>query len=159
MIQSNTLQLGRHYTTVLIVESILLCAAVILLQRDNDLGIYLCCCACGMQNAIAATYSGAIIRTTHVTGMFTDLGVLLGQLLRGVKTDWRPLKLYTLLISGFLCGGAVSGLLFWRMHYATLLIPAATTASAAIAYRIFLMRAVPAGSSPVSDGLADRPAG
>ena len=102
-----------------------------------------------MQNALAATYSGAIVRTTHVTGMFTDLGVLIGQLLRGVRTDWRPLKLYTLLISGFLCGGSISGLLFSRLGYATLLAPALLTATLALVYRIFVRRKAFAAPKPV----------
>jgi uncharacterized membrane protein YoaK (UPF0700 family) len=39
--------------------------------------------ACGLQNAMVSTYSGAIIRTTHITGTVTDLGAMIGQYLRG----------------------------------------------------------------------------
>lgn len=35
----------------------------------------------GLQNAMMSTYSGAVIRTTHVSGMFTDLGIFLGHFL------------------------------------------------------------------------------
>jgi uncharacterized membrane protein YoaK (UPF0700 family) len=38
--------------------------------------------AMGMQNALCTTYSGAVIRTTHVTGSFTDIGMVIGHELR-----------------------------------------------------------------------------
>ena len=31
--------------------------------------------ASGMQNAMTTTYGGAVVRTTHVTGSITDIGV------------------------------------------------------------------------------------
>jgi|GEM_PF-5134493 len=38
--------------------------------------------ACGFQNALATHY-GLVLRTTHVTGLLTDLGTNLGMRLRG----------------------------------------------------------------------------
>jgi uncharacterized membrane protein YoaK (UPF0700 family) len=37
--------------------------------------------AMGMQNALVSTISGNVVRTTHLTGMFTDLGIELYALI------------------------------------------------------------------------------
>ena len=84
IIQDSTLQLGRRYGVVLLLESLLLCVAVPLLYRNNVLGVYSASCACGLQNAMVSTYSGAVVRTTHISGMFTDLGIFLGHAVRGL---------------------------------------------------------------------------
>src|SRR5207245_1808381 len=39
------------------------------------------CCAMGMQNALVTKLSGARIRTTHLTGVTTDIGIETGRLL------------------------------------------------------------------------------
>jgi uncharacterized membrane protein YoaK (UPF0700 family) len=105
LIQDSTLQLGRRYGVALFLESILLCVAVPLLKSNSLLGIYSAACACGLQNAMVSTYSGAVVRTTHLSGMFTDLGIFLGHSLRGLSVDRQRLRLCFLIISGFLGGG------------------------------------------------------
>ena len=130
MIQDSTLKLGRRYGVALLLESALLCAAVLFLNRKSMNGHYLASCACGLQNAMVSTYSGTVIRTTHLSGMFTDLGIFLGHALRGLPIDTRRLRLCGLIISGFLCGGIVGTVTFRALSYGALLIPAALTASA-----------------------------
>ena len=104
LIQDSTLQLGRRYGVALLLESLLLCVAVPLLYRNNSFGIYSASCACGLQNAMVSTYSGAVVRTTHLSGMFTDLGIFLGHAIRGLPVDWLRLRLCFLIISAFFCG-------------------------------------------------------
>lgn len=140
LIRGTALQLGRHYATALLFETFLLIAAFLLLRREDVLGMYLCCAACGLQNAMASTYSGAIVRTTHMTGLFTDLGTAIGQRLAGTPFDRRRIALYLTLIGGFATGGFSGALLFTQLGYATLLIPAAITGATAIAYHVFERR-------------------
>jgi uncharacterized membrane protein YoaK (UPF0700 family) len=140
LIQDSTLQLGRRYGIALFLESILLCVAIPLLQRNHIFGIYSAACACGLQNAMVSTYSGAVIRTTHLSGMFTDLGIFLGHTLRGLPVDSRRMRLCFLVISGFLVGGIVGGVAFARFHYAALFIPATLTAITSLAYGAYLFR-------------------
>jgi uncharacterized membrane protein YoaK (UPF0700 family) len=140
LIQDSTLQLGRRYGIALLLESILLCVAVPLLKRNNIFGIYSASCACGLQNAMVSTYSGAVIRTTHISGMFTDLGIFLGHTLRGLPVDSRRLRLCFLVISGFLVGGIVGAVAFHRLSYSALFIPAALTAITALVYGTYLLR-------------------
>ncbi len=140
IIQDSTLQLGRRYGVALLLESILLCGAVPLLTRGHSLGIYFASCACGLQNAMVSTYSGAVIRTTHVSGMFTDLGIFLGHTLRGLAVDQRRLRLCFLIISGFLVGGIAGAVAFRHLHYAALLIPGLFTGGASLAYVLYGLR-------------------
>lgn len=143
LIQDSTLRLGRRYGAALLLESLLLCAAVPLLKGNNILGLYSASCACGLQNAMVSTYSGAVIRTTHISGMFTDLGIFLGHSLRGLPVDSRRLRLCFLVISGFLCGGIAGAAAFHRIHYSALFIPATLTALTAGAYGIYRYRQGP----------------
>lgn len=143
MIQDSTLQLGRRYGVALLLESLLLCVAVPLLQRNNSFGIYSASCACGLQNAMVSTYSGAVVRTTHLSGMFTDLGIFLGHALRGLPVDLRRLQLCFLIISAFLCGGIVGAIAFHLLGYGALFIPGGLTAFTALAYGLYEIRKMP----------------
>jgi uncharacterized membrane protein YoaK (UPF0700 family) len=140
LIQDSTLQLGRRYGFALLLESLLLCAAVPLMERSSIFGIYSAACACGLQNAMVSTYSGAVIRTTHISGMLTDLGIFLGHTLRGLPVDSRRLRLCFLVISGFLVGGIAGAAAFDRLGYAALFIPAGLTAITSLVYGAYLLR-------------------
>lgn len=140
LIQDSTLQLGRRYGVALLLESLLLFAAIPLLAARNPYGMYAAACACGLQNAMISAYSGAVVRTTHLSGMFTDLGIALGHALRGMPVDGRRLRLCAVVISGFLCGGIAGAWGFSAIAYAVLLVPASLTALAAIAYGVIRLR-------------------
>ncbi len=137
IIQDSTLQLGRRYGVALLLGSILLFAAVPLLQAQSALGMYCAACACGLQNAMVSTYSGAVVRTTHVSGMFTDLGIFLGHGMRGLPVDARRLRLCVTVISGFLVGGCAGAYAFATLGYATLWFPAGLTALLAIGHAAY----------------------
>ena len=152
LIQDSTLQLGRRYGVALLLVSLLLFSAVPLLRLGSAYGMYAAACACGLQNAMASTYSGAVVRTTHVSGMFTDLGIFLGHALRRLPVDTRRLKLCVLVISGFLAGGVAGTFAFAGFGYAALFVPAGLTAAAAIAYGLYRLRS--RGAKPEPDGAA-----
>lgn len=139
LIQDNVLQLGGRYVVALLLEVVLLGCAVPLLNGNNAFGIYLASCACGLQNAMVSTYSGAVVRTTHLSGMFTDLGIFLGLWLRGRSVDVRRVRLCFLIISGFLVGGIAGTIAFKRYCYESLLIPAGIIALTATVYGVCLM--------------------
>ena len=84
--------------------------------------IALLCFIMGVQNAIITKISRAEIRTTHVTGLITDIGIEIGRYLHGFpKKDLRHglyesrLKLHLSLLFAFLAGGIVGALTF--RHY------------------------------------------
>lgn len=134
LITSTALKLGRHYGFSLLIEAVLLTLAMLALQQGSDLGIYLASMACGLQNAMVTTYSGSVIRTTHLSGIFTDLGIMLGNWLRGIALDSRRLLLFLLLIGGFICGGVVGTVLFRSLHFVALMVPATLAATLAVVY-------------------------
>jgi uncharacterized membrane protein YoaK (UPF0700 family) len=81
-----------------------------------------------------STYSGAVIRTTHVTGTVTDLGALIGQYLRGHSIDKRKIGLYLILLGGFIAGGLIGAYGFLHYSYYVLLIPILATQTLAVLY-------------------------
>ena len=140
IIQDSTLKLGRRYGVALVLEALMLAAAVPLLQAHHNAGAYLASCACGLQNAMATTYSGSVIRTTHLSGMFTDLGIFLGHAIRGLPVDGRRLRIALLIITGFFCGGIAGALAFHRWSYPALYIPATLTGTVGLGYGLYKMR-------------------
>jgi uncharacterized membrane protein YoaK (UPF0700 family) len=134
IIGDSALRLGRRYGVALTLESALLFLAVPLLHRQHEAGLWLAAAACGLQNAMAGTFSGAVVRTSHMSGIVTDLGTFLGQWLRGAGADLRRVRLYASLFAGFLCGGIASTLAFPHWQERTLLVPAVLTGFVGIAY-------------------------
>ena len=137
LIQDSALQLGRRYGVALAIESALLLVAIPLFEQQQIWGALAAAMACGLQNAMATTFSGAVVRTTHLSGMFTDLGIGLGHLLRGLPLQVRRLTLSGLIISGFLGGGVVGAWLFMHFRYDALLAPALLTGLTGIVYVLY----------------------
>ncbi|MCF8156890.1 MAG: DUF1275 domain-containing protein [Rhodoferax sp.] len=80
------------------------------------LTVVLLCFIMGLQNAVITKVSHSEIRTTHVTGLLTDLGIELGKVFyfnrsafpQKVVANRRKLRIHTLLVSSFF-GGALLG--------------------------------------------------
>lgn len=76
----------------------------------------------GLQNALVSKVSSSQIRTTHMTGVITDLGIELGKLFywnragtpasSQVRANRAKLRLFGLLLTMFLVGGVVGALGF-----------------------------------------------
>lgn len=144
LVQQRTLKLGRPYGLALMLVSMLLFAAVPLLDARDSAGLYLASMAAGLQNGMASTYSGMVFRTTHVSGMFTDLGIYIGQRLRGLPVDTLRIGVCVLVTGAFTIGGAVGALLFVSMKEHTLLIPAALTGLCGLSYSLYCQYALKA---------------
>jgi uncharacterized membrane protein YoaK (UPF0700 family) len=137
IIQRQTLKLGRRYGVALGIEGGLLLAAALLMRRHHEAGSYFASAAFGLQNAMATTYSGAILRTTHVTGIVTDLGAILGHALRGLEIDGARVRLYLLVLGAFVTGAAVGGVLFRFVGTDALFYPAGLTLIVAFIYAAY----------------------
>src|SRR5690606_32522154 len=137
IIRRSELRLGRRYGVVLFVESALLFAAWRMLLAGDYAGDCLAAMACGLQNAMATHYSGAIVRTTHMTGIITDLGIAVGLKLRGEPIHGRRAGLYLVLLAGFFGGGLLGSLGYVWIGFDTLLFPAALTGGAGLGYLAF----------------------
>ncbi|GAA0204824.1 YoaK family protein [Kangiella japonica] len=139
-LRDGALKLGRNYSGLLMLEAALLIASVFFLMNDSLYGHFLASAACGLQNAFASTYSGAIVRTTHVTGIFTDLGIMLEGKLRGEPFDKRKALLFILIIVGFVLGGALGAYLFSILKFKALFIPAGICLLLAVSYSVYKTR-------------------
>lgn len=142
LIRSSALKLGRHYDTALFLEAILILISIPLLSRGYLIGHYVISTACGLQNALATSYSGAIIRTTHLTGIFTDLGILIGAKFRGEAFDKRKFLLFLLIISGFILGGSSGAYFYYQFSFQSLFLPTLICISIACAYRLYSAKSV-----------------
>jgi uncharacterized membrane protein YoaK (UPF0700 family) len=92
----------------------------------------------GLQNAVVSKLSASQIRTTHMTGVITDLGMELGKLLymnrqdsplaSRVRANRVKLRLYGTLLAAFVVGGLVGATGFkyvgfiWVLPMALLLL-------------------------------------
>ena len=130
-------QLQSEYALPLILEGILLLLFSIFGSRLNEhMGLFISitvmklCFAMGIQNAIITRISNAVIRTTHITGIVTDIGIELGRLFfwnRGinkedeayVRANRAKLLLLSALLLMFFVGGIFGVLGFVWLGYAT----------------------------------------
>lgn len=89
--------------------------------------VMLLCFIMGLQNAVITKLSNAVIRTTHITGIVTDIGIELGKLIywNGPRSDLRPnvycdrarLAVLTSLAFSFFAGGVVGAVGFTHLGY------------------------------------------
>lgn len=95
------------------------------LQTDNT-EIIILLYAMGLQNGIVSVVSGKVVRTTHLTGLVTDIGIALGRVLlrKGNKVlTWQSLILNFSIITAFIFGALVSAYLTLTYNEYALLIP------------------------------------
>lgn len=147
--------LSSAYGTALLVECLLVAAFVLASSSSRtvdprilDLQAALLCAAMGVQNSLVTRLSGAVIRTTHLTGVLTDLGIDTAQWVRWLRsrahaTDrasleprtGRSLLLLTIVLSftgGATCGAALT---LHHAHWAMLIPTFALLAASAYAYQ------------------------
>jgi uncharacterized membrane protein YoaK (UPF0700 family) len=88
--------------------------------------VALLCFIMGLQNAVVTKLSNAVIRTTHMTGVVTDLGIELGKLLywnrvKGiapvVRADRDRMRVLAGLLAAFVGGGVVGAYGFKRLGF------------------------------------------
>jgi uncharacterized membrane protein YoaK (UPF0700 family) len=90
--------------------------------------VILLCFIMGLQNALITKISRAEIRTTHLTGMVTDIGIELGKLFYWnaavnhepqVMADRQKLRVLATLVALFFVGGTVGAFTFASMGFIT----------------------------------------
>jgi len=106
--------------------------------------VVLLCFIMGLQNAIVTKLSNAVIRTTHMTGIVTDLGIELGKLAywnrhahhpARVLADRDRMAVLAGLLGAFLVGGIMGAFGFKHLGY---------VASVPVAVLLALLAIVPA---------------
>lgn len=129
-------KVNDRYTYVIptIMEIMILSALAIygesLLATNPKLIAYTLLFAMGLQNALVTLISNTIVRTTHLTGLFTDLGIEVSQLLfyhtRSNKIKLlSSINLRLIIIFNFFLGGVVGGVFYALFGFYVLFIPVA----------------------------------
>lgn len=119
-------QPSRRYGVLMIGESILLFFAVLLFSGGFLLGGEIfAALACGLQNGMANRIGEYIVRTTHVTGILTDLGIKLGSAIRGLPIQKERAALHGGILLGFIFGGGAMAAAFPRFGFSAGFFPAA----------------------------------
>ncbi|MBS1766132.1 MAG: DUF1275 domain-containing protein [Acidobacteria bacterium] len=128
--------LRSRYALSLLLEAVLLLVFGYLgarLDAKLRLGLpeatALLCFIMGMHNAVTTNISGAIVRTTHMTGNVTDLGIELAKLFYRnsprlkdapfIRADRARMKLVGLLLAAFIVGGTLGAVGFHRFGFKT----------------------------------------
>lgn len=93
--------------------------------------VALLCFMMGLQNAVITKISGSVVRTTHLTGVITDLGIELGKLVywnrlpadqtAPVVADHERVVTLVSLVAAFLIGGVLGAWGFKHFGYLTTL--------------------------------------
>ncbi|KAJ3340434.1 hypothetical protein HDU93_007041 [Gonapodya sp. JEL0774] len=130
----NKFKIGRSYGATLLLESFFLLLSWGLLGALKNSGTLCASFAMGVQNAMATQYSGAVLRTTHVTGTLTDIGNILGQAIRGEKNNMWKLKILIPLLFGYFLGGIIGRAFYLFLNENALLIPTGVTGTVAVYY-------------------------
>jgi uncharacterized membrane protein YoaK (UPF0700 family) len=81
--------------------------------------VTLLCFTMGLQNAMITKISGSVIRTTHLTGMVTDIGIAIGRISSAsshpdvkLAEELATLTLLTSLVAVFFAGGVIGAIGF-----------------------------------------------
>lgn len=117
-------QLESEYAITLLLEAALLVTFALTANAysgERVLGtILLLCFTMGLQNATITKLSGHVIRTTHLTGMVTDLGIAAGRIAwstarrtaEPLEPELKVIRLLGSLILLFFVGGVTGALGF-----------------------------------------------
>lgn len=106
--------------------------------RDYIL-LFLLAFTCGLQNAVISSASGAVIRTTHLTGTTTDFGIGLVRIWSTrnnlhkpeLFANWCRFGIYF----SFIAGSLVAGLLFIHFKFYGFFLPLGITLFTALRLR------------------------
>jgi uncharacterized membrane protein YoaK (UPF0700 family) len=100
---------GRQYSPVLALMGFVVLIAALIPLHEVPACLVITFVA-GMQNAMSTFYSGAIVRTTHVTGTLTDIGIEIAKLAKGKGEGWWKIQVLTCFFVSFFLGGMLGTL-------------------------------------------------
>ncbi len=127
------------YTIPIFIESVILFFTAFLgnylIAENPNLLAFSLLFAMGLQNSLVTSISNSTVRTTHLTGLFTDLGIELSQLFFYKQREklLSIIRLRLTIISFFFLGGIIGGIFYSKINLQVLAI-AAITLVAAIVY-------------------------
>ncbi len=105
-----------------LIGSALLFASSTMLEKSVERDfIFLAAMANGIQNSLTSTTTANLVRSAHFSGITSDIGTFLGQVLRGNRQNLMKLKVFCALGLSFWTGGYCSYSLAKKFEARTLL--------------------------------------
>lgn len=133
-------KLGRRYGLPLSLVTVFILICNAFMENYPHYALLWACAAMGIQNAMVSHYRGAIIRTTHLSGVLTDLGLALGYFFRGLKAENKKIILHLLILFGFICGSIIAALAYPYLQLDSFLLPAGLSFILSLSYWIIYFR-------------------
>lgn len=118
----------------------LLVVAALVMNSSPAEGIMLCALAMGLQNGTTSLVSGAVLRTSHLTGMFTDLGIAVGQRAWRGPVDRRRVAVCLTVAVSFMAGAVGGTWLYGTSGPSALLVSACVAGVVAALTLLFRAR-------------------
>ncbi|MBK6986299.1 MAG: DUF1275 domain-containing protein [Bacteroidetes bacterium] len=121
------------YIIPIIIESLILFSIALfgqfLISQNPNILAFSLLFAMGLQNSLVTTISNSTVRTTHLTGLFTDLGIELSQLFFYKQKEqkdklYSSIKLRLTIITFFFLGGLLGGICYSTLKLYVLAIAA-----------------------------------
>lgn len=125
------------------------------LERRHYLLLATLCLVCGMQNGTVSTVSRSVIRTTHLTGITTDLGLGLVRVLntsllpRIHSEEFRANFMRVGIIFFFALGSMAGAAAFLRFAFEGFLLP--TVTSGALFFTFLYFQVIKKAPDPIVD--------
>ncbi len=98
--------------------------------QETEVLVALCLFAMGLQNGLTASISNFAVKTTHLTGATTDLGILASMF---TKKEYREneqlmgkFKLIFFIALSYMFGGVIAGLLYFQIGFKTFYVVCVT---------------------------------
>lgn len=132
--------LGRRYGIPLSLVTVFIFFCWVFIRYYPSYALLWACCAMGVQNAMVSHYQGAIIRTTHLSGVLTDLGLALGYRFKGLQNESKKVILHLLILFGFILGGLIAAIAYPYLQLQSFLIPASLSLGLTLAYWFIYFR-------------------
>lgn len=155
LIHHPTLDLERPYGRTIIGIGLMFVVSGVVLRNHPVPAITLSALGCGLQNSLATRYRGIVLRTTHLTGLITDLGVTLGMRARGYDIPFWKIAVPAWLIGSFFLGGVSASFLALKGGPDPLLIAGIAYIVAGISWTLFKHLAHPGFVYGPDDGESD----
>eukprot|EP00929_Paragymnodinium_shiwhaense_P067117 TRINITY_DN33784_c0_g1_i1.p1 TRINITY_DN33784_c0_g1~~TRINITY_DN33784_c0_g1_i1.p1 ORF type:complete len:453 (-),score=78.81 TRINITY_DN33784_c0_g1_i1:236-1594(-) len=184
LVSRNEVHLGKSaYGVALSLNSLLLLGAIGVFHSEvpegwpayaqsSHIAAYLQSTACGLQNGMCTAHYGAVVRTTHLTGLATDSGLTIGRLMNillrnrcnprnfcvldwaELVVDLKKMVVFAALFTGYVVGCCIGASMAGWLGIDALIIPACITGLGGMTYALLKARLVHSLEQAEADKLA-----
>jgi len=151
IISKRRVEVGKAlYGLALMLASAFLLGSWYMVKKENGrmLAVLSASIACGLQNGMGLTFCGAVVRTTHMTGVATDIGNVCGRnlgrraagiVISDAEADGerRSLILLCVLMVGYIFGGMLGAVMIDEFGDDAMLGPALLSFFMGLSYTLY----------------------